>query len=204
MKYSVLLRTSTRFILSHRFKRYFVRSEQLLEIMLKQLTPEKVINIIWFSVASSLCWPLSTYSSRTRILIYKVLQIISVINACMLILTLLYSVYVHSDDIIIVFESICLILGVSQLMIQTIICSVNSKSLQVSSYSLLQFLSIWRYTYLKIRFESRYHAPLLVSLIIITLFRLYVKPAFRKTNLTHCESRSLKMNLDSISVFNVY
>lgn len=145
MKYSVLLRTSTRFILSHRFKRHFVRSEQLLEIMLKQQTPEKVINIIWFSVALSLCWPLSTYSSRTRILVYKVLQIISVINACTLILTLLYSVYVHSDDIIIVFESICLILAVSQLMIQTFICSVNYKSLQVSSYSLLQFLSIWWY-----------------------------------------------------------
>ncbi|KAF3430059.1 hypothetical protein E2986_11671 [Frieseomelitta varia] len=81
-------------------------------------------------VVSSFCWPLST-SSRTRILVYAVLRIISVINACMLFLALLYSVYVHSDDIIIVFESVCLGLGVSQLMIQTIICSVNYKSLQI-------------------------------------------------------------------------
>lgn len=101
--------------------------------MLKQPTPERVIDIIWFSVASTFCWPLSTYSNRIRILVYKILQIISVINACMLFLALLYSVYVHSDDIIIVFESICLVLAVSQLMVQTIICSVNYKSLQVSS-----------------------------------------------------------------------
>ncbi|XP_050479978.1 uncharacterized protein LOC126868508 [Bombus huntii] len=98
--------------------------------MSKRMTPEKVIDIIWFSVALTFCWPLPINSSGTRILVHKILQISSVISACMLLLPLLYSIYLHLDDIIIVSECICLFLGVSQAIVQSIICLINHDSLQ--------------------------------------------------------------------------
>ncbi|CAD1474981.1 unnamed protein product, partial [Heterotrigona itama] len=101
-----------------------------LKIMLKQPTPEKVIDIIWFSVALSFCWPLPSNSSRARILVYKSLQISCIVNACLLLLALIYAIYLHLDDVFIISECICLFIGVNQIVIQIIICMIKHDSLQ--------------------------------------------------------------------------
>ncbi|XP_033309303.1 uncharacterized protein LOC117210416 [Bombus bifarius] len=98
--------------------------------MPKRITPEKVMDIVWFSVALTFCWPPPINSSGTRTLVHKILQMSGVINACMLLPPLLYSIYLHLDDIIIVSECICLFMVISQIVVQTVICFINHDSLQ--------------------------------------------------------------------------
>ncbi|XP_043508200.1 odorant receptor 85b-like [Frieseomelitta varia] len=98
--------------------------------MLRQFTPEKVIRMIKLSVTLCCCWPLSAASSRIRVCGYKVLQISTVISACLVLLPLLYSTYLHSDDIVIVSKCICVSIGMSQLIVQTLICLIKHDSLQ--------------------------------------------------------------------------
>ncbi|XP_031367550.1 uncharacterized protein LOC102678585 isoform X2 [Apis dorsata] len=98
--------------------------------MLKQIISEKAIHITWLSVAITFCWPISLNSSKTQVFIFKILQIISIINVSMLLLPLLYSVYLHFDDIIIVSKSISLSVGLIQVIAQTVICFVKYDSLQ--------------------------------------------------------------------------
>ncbi|XP_043797380.1 uncharacterized protein LOC122717409 [Apis laboriosa] len=98
--------------------------------MLKQIISEKAIHITWLSVAITFCWPISLNSSKTQVFIFKVLQIISIINVSMLLLPLLYSVYLHFDDIIIISKSISLSVGLIQVIAQTVICFVKYDYLQ--------------------------------------------------------------------------
>lgn len=103
--------------------------------MLKQMTFKKIINIIWFSVALTFCWPLSANSTKIQIFVFRILQIISIINAFMLIVPLSYSIYLHYDDIAIIFQSLAILVGLSQMIIQTVIlCFIKYNSLQVSLY----------------------------------------------------------------------
>lgn len=101
--------------------------------MAKQDTTEKIMYLAWLSVALSCCWPITFTRNKNRVYAYKVLQVISVVNACLLLLPLLYSAYLHLDDIASVSKSISVGMCVSQILIQTIICSVKHDSLQVSS-----------------------------------------------------------------------
>lgn len=103
--------------------------------MLRQFTPEKVIRMIKLSVTLCCCWPLPAASSRIRVCGYKVLQIFTVISACLVLLPLLYSTYLHSYDIVIVSKCICVSIGMSQLIVQTLICLIKHDSLQVSATS---------------------------------------------------------------------
>ncbi|XP_031774659.1 uncharacterized protein LOC100871903 isoform X2 [Apis florea] len=98
--------------------------------MTKQVTPEKAIQIIWLSVASTFCWPLSINSSKTQVFVFRVLQITSIINACMLLLPLLYSAYLHFDDIITVSKCAGLAIALTQIIVQTSICFVKYDVLQ--------------------------------------------------------------------------
>lgn len=112
-----------------RFIRWFI----ICRNMTKQVTPEKAIQIIWLSVASTFCWPLSINSSKTQVFVFRVLQITSIINACMLLLPLLYSAYLHFDDIITVSKCAGLAIALTQIIVQTSICFVKYDVLQVSS-----------------------------------------------------------------------
>nr|AHJ37463.1 olfactory receptor 151 isoform 1a_2 [Apis mellifera] len=98
--------------------------------MLKQLTPEKVIYITWVSVALTLCWPLPANNGKIQVFMFKALQIISIINAFILLLPLLYSVYLHFDDVIIVSKCVAVSIGLTQVITQTIICFAKYDSLQ--------------------------------------------------------------------------
>ncbi|XP_017765413.1 PREDICTED: uncharacterized protein LOC108554593 [Eufriesea mexicana] len=98
--------------------------------MSKQLTLERVINIIWLSVALTFCWPLPANSSKIKTLGYKLLQIVSIISASLLLLPLLYSAYVHTNNVIIAFKCFCLGSVLIQFIIQTIICLINYDSIQ--------------------------------------------------------------------------
>ncbi|XP_050586369.1 odorant receptor 85b-like [Bombus affinis] len=98
--------------------------------MAKQITPEKVIHITWLSVVITLCWPLPINSDRNKIFCFKILQICSIISACLLFLPMLYFCYVHFDDLIVTSSCVCLTIGVSQNIFQTIVCSVKHVSLQ--------------------------------------------------------------------------
>lgn len=106
-------------------------------IMLKQVTPEKVIHIVWLSAALSFCWPLPISSSRTRVLGFKILQISAIISACMLLLPMLYSIYLHPDDLVVVFKCMCMSTALCQLIVQTTMCWIKQDSLQVSFYLLI-------------------------------------------------------------------
>ncbi|XP_050586352.1 odorant receptor 4-like isoform X1 [Bombus affinis] len=98
--------------------------------MLKQITPEKVIHITWLSVVISLCWPLPINSNRNKIFCFKILQICSGISGCLLFMPILYSIYLHLNDIVITSSCMCLLLGVSQNIFQTLICFIKHDSLQ--------------------------------------------------------------------------
>lgn len=105
--------------------------------MLKKATPEKIIDIIRFSVAICFCWPYPLNSSRNQIFGFKVLQISTMVSACIMLLSLLYSIYLHNDDVIHISKCICISIGVTQLIVQTLVCFIKHNSLQVSNYSLL-------------------------------------------------------------------
>lgn len=112
------------------------RSEQFLPIMSKRMTPETVIRITWLSVVITVCWPLPMSSGRGRIFGFKILQIVSIISIFMLLFPMIYSIYLHFDDIIVSSQCVCLSITLTQLIMQTFICFVNHDSLQVSRYSL--------------------------------------------------------------------
>ncbi|XP_071876980.1 uncharacterized protein [Bombus fervidus] len=98
--------------------------------MFRQVTPEKVIHVVWLSAALSFCWPLPISSSRTRILGFKILQISAIISACMLLLPMLYSIYLHPDDLVVVFKCMCMSTALCQLIVQTTMCWIKKDSLQ--------------------------------------------------------------------------
>lgn len=103
------------------------------EIMLKQVTPEKAINIIWLSVALTFCWPLSVNSSRTQIIGYKIMQICAIISVCLLLLPSIYTIYLFSDDMEVISKSVSQSICEVQCIIQTVICFCKHDTLQVSS-----------------------------------------------------------------------
>ncbi|XP_026300513.1 uncharacterized protein LOC102654782 [Apis mellifera] len=98
--------------------------------MLKKATPEKIIDIIRFSVAICFCWPYPLNSSRNQIFGFKVLQISTMVSACIMLLPLLYSIYLHNDDVIHISKCICISIGVTQLIVQTLVCFIKHNSLQ--------------------------------------------------------------------------
>lgn len=100
--------------------------------MLKQVTPEKGIYIIWLSVALSLCWPLSINSTRKQIVCMKILQIGAIISAFMIFLPLIYTIYLNLDNLNMFFKCICLLMGIFQHIVQTITCFIKYDTLQVS------------------------------------------------------------------------
>ena len=103
------------------------------EIMLKQVTPEKAINIIWLSVAFTFCWPLSANSSKTQILGYKIMQICAIVNVCLLLLPSIYLIYLCSDDMEVISRNVSQLICEVQCIIQTVICFCKHDTLQVSS-----------------------------------------------------------------------
>lgn len=115
------------------------QEQTLFEVMTKQITPEKVIHITWLSVFITLCWPLPINSDRNKIFCFKILQICSIISACLLFLPMLYFCYVHFDDLVVTSSCVCLTIGVSQNIFQTIVCCVKHVSLQVS-FSVCRYL----------------------------------------------------------------
>lgn len=99
------------------------------------MTPEKVIYITWLSVALCFSWPLSVGSSRNKVFGFKILQVATVISAIMMLVPLMYSIYLHLDDMVIVSKSFSAVTSVSQIAVHTFICFIKHDSFQVSSYS---------------------------------------------------------------------
>ena len=119
-------------------------SYMFVAIILKQMTPEKVITIIRFSVALSFCWPLPMNSSRNQIFGYKVAQMFSIVNVNLLLLPCFYAIYLRSDDIEIVAKCISQSICQIQSIAQTVTCFCKHDTLQVSLYSLfIIVLRIW-------------------------------------------------------------
>ncbi|XP_043508172.1 uncharacterized protein LOC122527757 [Frieseomelitta varia] len=98
--------------------------------MLKQVTPEKAINIIWLSVALTFCWPLSANSNKTEILGYKIMQICAIISVCLLLLPSIYLIYLCSDDMEVISKSVSQLICEVQCIIQTVICFCKHDTLQ--------------------------------------------------------------------------
>ncbi|XP_016772783.1 uncharacterized protein LOC726834 isoform X2 [Apis mellifera] len=98
--------------------------------MLKYVTPEKGIYIVWLSVALSLCWPLPASSTRKQIVCIKILQIGAIISAFMVLLPLIYAIHLNIHNLINLFKCICLLICVFQNIIQTIICFIKYDVLQ--------------------------------------------------------------------------
>ena len=103
--------------------------------MLRQVTPEKAIDIVRLSVALTFCWPLPSHSSRTKLFVYKVLQVYSIINISLLLLSLLYAMYLKSEDVEIITVCLALTVLMIQSVIQAVLCSSKHDILQVSPYS---------------------------------------------------------------------
>lgn len=125
----MILRSVTSFV---RFAQYSF-GDSFVEIMLKQVTLEKAIDIVRLSIALSFCWPLPPHSSRAILFLYKITRLFATISIISLLLPLVYAMYIRSDDIEII--SLCLsqVILMMQGIIQTIICSNKHDTLQVSS-----------------------------------------------------------------------
>ncbi|XP_033349667.1 uncharacterized protein LOC117233451 [Bombus vosnesenskii] len=97
--------------------------------MSKQITPEDVIQFTRLSVALSFCWPSADNSGS-----YKIAQICIVINAFLILLPSLYSIYLYLVDISFhleaLFKCINLTIYTTQLIIQTCICWIKRDKLQ--------------------------------------------------------------------------
>ncbi|XP_060831775.1 uncharacterized protein LOC132916047 [Bombus pascuorum] len=101
--------------------------------MSKQIAPEDAIHFTRLSVALSFCWPSADNSSRSRGC-YKIAQICIVINAFLILVPSLYSIYLYLDDISFylnaLFKCITLTIYTTQPIIQTCICWKKRDSLQ--------------------------------------------------------------------------
>ncbi|XP_017759157.1 PREDICTED: uncharacterized protein LOC108550068 [Eufriesea mexicana] len=98
--------------------------------MLKQMTPEKAVQFTKFSMILTFCWPPSIHSSRTKVLVFKVIQIMSIIHGFIQILAFLHTIYYHLGNILLVSKSFCLLLAATECIVQTLVCFVNHNSLQ--------------------------------------------------------------------------
>ncbi|XP_050594749.1 odorant receptor 22c-like [Bombus affinis] len=94
------------------------------------MTPEKVIYITWLSVALCFSWPLPVGSGRNKVFGFKILQVATVISAIMMLLPLMYSIYLHLDDMVIVSKSFSAVTSVSQIAVHTFICFIKQDSFQ--------------------------------------------------------------------------
>ncbi|PBC25368.1 60S ribosomal protein L11 [Apis cerana cerana] len=98
--------------------------------MIEQVMLKRVIYITWLSVALCFCWPVSANSSRNQIIVFKFLQIFTIISSCLGSLPMFHSIYLHQDDIIIVAKSISIVVVFIQLIVQTTICAIKHDTLQ--------------------------------------------------------------------------
>lgn len=113
-----------------------VRGELSVELMLKHVTPEKAVNIVWLSVAMTFCWPLPVNSSKIKMIGYKITQICATVSITLLFLPLLYSIYLRPDDVETVSTSVGQSICMIQSIVQTVICFSKHDTLQVSICSL--------------------------------------------------------------------
>ncbi|XP_031367569.1 odorant receptor 67a-like [Apis dorsata] len=98
--------------------------------MIEQVMLKRVIYITWLSVALCFCWPISANSNRNQIIVFRFLQIFTIISSCLGSLPMFHSIYLHQDDIVIVAKSISIVVVFIQLIVQTTICAIKHDTLQ--------------------------------------------------------------------------
>ncbi|CAD1474518.1 unnamed protein product, partial [Heterotrigona itama] len=106
------------------------RASHLIEIMPKQVTLGKAINIVRLSIALSFCWPLPPRSSRKKLFVYKTAQLFATISIISLLLPLLYAMYVRSDDMETILLCLSQVILTTQGIIQIVICFTKHDTLQ--------------------------------------------------------------------------
>lgn len=113
--------------------------------MIEQVMLKRVIYITWLSVALCFCWPISANSNKNQIIVFRFLQIFTIISSCLGSLPMFHSIYLHQDDIVIVAKSISIVVVFIQLIVQTTICAIKHDTLQVSYYTIIIQDDIKRY-----------------------------------------------------------
>ncbi|XP_029038888.2 uncharacterized protein LOC114874099 [Osmia bicornis bicornis] len=95
--------------------------------MFKNITPEKAIAFTRYSVALTCCWPLFSHATMFQLIRFRISRSAVLLNAFLLFLPLIYSLYinyVHNDHVGFS-KSICLFLAVSQVLLNTFVCIVQ-------------------------------------------------------------------------------
>lgn len=93
--------------------------------MLKNITPEKAIAFTRYSVALTCCWPLSSHATNFQLIRFRIYRSVVLLNAFVLSLPLIYSLYINYNDHVGFSKSICLFLAVSQVLLNTLVCIVQ-------------------------------------------------------------------------------
>ncbi|XP_076621668.1 uncharacterized protein LOC143342071 [Colletes latitarsis] len=98
--------------------------------MFCNVTVEKAITFTRLSVALTYCWPLSSSATKSQVLRFKFVRFAMALNAFMLLLSLLYTLYVQRNNAINFTKAACLTIAVTQIVMQTIFCITQYDRLQ--------------------------------------------------------------------------
>ncbi|CAL7939837.1 unnamed protein product [Xylocopa violacea] len=90
--------------------------------MFRNVTPEKAIAFVQFSVALTCCWPLPSSATKTELFRFKILRTALLLNAFMLLGPMLYAMYAYRDDVENMCKAVLLTLAVVQVLVQSSSC----------------------------------------------------------------------------------
>ncbi|XP_012152307.2 uncharacterized protein LOC105664056 [Megachile rotundata] len=93
--------------------------------MFRNISPERAIEFTRYSVALTCCWPAQARSRVTR---FKICRCLVLLNAFLLFLPLVYSLYTNHNDYVNFSKSICLFIAVVQILWNSSICIVHQNN----------------------------------------------------------------------------
>ncbi|XP_078047231.1 uncharacterized protein LOC144475317 [Augochlora pura] len=98
--------------------------------MFKNVTPEKAIAFVRFSVGLICCWPLPPAAARSQIYRLRISKLLNTLSALGLIFPLFYAMILHGDDAIEFSKAAIILTGSVNIVTQMLICSVQYNRLQ--------------------------------------------------------------------------
>ncbi|XP_053973003.1 odorant receptor 4-like [Hylaeus volcanicus] len=107
--------------------------------MFRDVSPEKAITFTRLSVALNCYWPLPSTATWFQVLRFKIFRILSMLSTAALVLPLLYSMYVHHDDTVILTKVACFTLALIHILCQSVFSIVHHDRIQVLVEEMTEF-----------------------------------------------------------------
>nr|XP_033339137.1 uncharacterized protein LOC117227744 [Megalopta genalis] len=91
--------------------------------MFENVTPEKAITFVRFSVGLICAWPLPAVATKAQVLCFRITKVLNILSALGLFFPVLYAMVLHRDDAIEFTKAALMLIACAQLLTQILICS---------------------------------------------------------------------------------